>query len=233
VAAGPARDGAQPVTAAMVELGRPFPRRTEAERGQVAADALAQLMARQRGPRSHPAAPERPVRTILPARRARVSHQVAAVAAVGVTAALTVTLAVLRPWGGGRLRGTGPADTTPAAAQVGSTASMVPAVGTLSGVPAAHDTGGRVPTRPLIVELTTFRLAWIRAVVDGQETFGRIVPAGETIALEATASVTLRLGDAGAVRVRVNGEDRGLAGRDGEVLTRRFDAPGVGRPPDR
>jgi hypothetical protein len=216
-----------------MEPGRPFPLRTEAERGQVAADALAQLMARQRGLRPHAAAPERPVRTILPARRARVSRQVAAVAAVGVTAALTVTLAVLRPWGGGRLGSTGPADTQPAAAQTDSTASLVPAVGTLSGLPAAHDTGGRVPVRPLVVELTTFRLAWIRAVVDGQETFGRIVPAGETIALEANASVTLRLGDAGAVRVRVNGEDRGLAGRDGEVLTRRFDVPGVGRPPDR
>jgi len=190
-------------------------------------------MARQRGLRPHGAAPERPVRTILPPRRATVSRQVAAIAAVGGTAVLAVALAVLRPWAGARLRGPGPADTRPAAAPAGNTASPVPAVGTLSAVPAPEDTGGRVPVRPLVVELTTFRPAWIRAIVDGQETFGRIVPAGETIALEANASVTLRLGDAGAVRVRVNGEDRGLAGRDGEVLTRRFDVPGVGRPPDR
>ena len=78
-AAALVHDGARAVVTARVEPGRPFPRRTEEERGRVAADALAQLMARQRG--LHPAASERPVRTILPARRARVSRQVAAVAA--------------------------------------------------------------------------------------------------------------------------------------------------------
>jgi len=81
-----------------------------------------------------------------------------------------------------------------------------------------------VPTGLLRIELTTSREVWIRSRVDDQPATARILAAGETVTLEADRVVEVRLGDAGAVTLRLNGEDRGPFGRDGEVLTRRFEA---------
>lgn len=88
-----------------------------------------------------------------------------------------------------------------------------------NAVAGAVATPGAAPVRPLVVQLVTTRPVWMRAVVDGRPSWNRLVPAGETLTLEADASVTLRIGDAGAVRVSVNGRDRGPAGRDGQVVT--------------
>ena len=75
------------------------------------------------------------------------------------------------------------------------------------------------------MQFVTLRPVWARAVVDGRTLLADTVKAGETITLSANTIVILRFGDAGAARLRVNGEDRGPAGRDGQVLTLRFDAP--------
>lgn len=86
------------------------------------------------------------------------------------------------------------------------------------------DTPLAAPARRLVVRVITSRPVWMRAMVDGRPSWNRLVPAGETLTLEADASVTLRVGDAGAVRVMVNGRDRGPAGRDGQVVTASFGA---------
>jgi hypothetical protein len=92
--------------------------------------------------------------------------------------------------------------------------------------PAPVGTAGRVLQRPLTIELTTIREVWIRSAVDGQSPSARLVATGETLTFEADQFVELRVGDAGAVTLRVNGEDRGPLGRDGEVLSRRFEVDG-------
>lgn len=104
-------------------------------------------------------------------------------------------------------------------------ADALPAAGAVGAVPPAPvGTSGQARSRPLMLELTTIREAWIRTVVDDQPAAGRLLPAGETLSLEADRYVEVRLGDAGAVILRLNGEIRGPLGRDGEVLTRRFEA---------
>ena len=84
--------------------------------------------------------------------------------------------------------------------------------------------GPPVPAPPLVVQLVVARPVWVRATVDGAVVVNRRVGAGDTVALEAAEAVSVRVGDAGAVRLVVNGRDRGPAGRDGQVRTVRFGA---------
>lgn len=78
------------------------------------------------------------------------------------------------------------------------------------------------PPRPLVVQIVTTRPVWVRAIADDETRLGRLVAAGETLTFDAAQAVSLRVGDAGAVRVIVNGRDRGSIGRDGQVQTVRF-----------
>ncbi len=90
--------------------------------------------------------------------------------------------------------------------------------------PQARPTSPAAATRTagLRVVLRATRPVWVRAAVDGAVTVNRTVPAGGEITLSATDAVEVRVGDAGAVRITVNGEDRGLAGRNGQVITWRY-----------
>jgi hypothetical protein len=86
------------------------------------------------------------------------------------------------------------------------------------------------------------RSAWIRTTTDGHSEDGRVFKAGEQLEIHADREVSLRVGDAGAVLVSVNGAAAEPLGRDGEVITRRFeekesrnpsiDTEGASRPPD-
>jgi hypothetical protein len=87
------------------------------------------------------------------------------------------------------------------------------------------------PTSELAATVTTTRDCWILAVADGEIVLQETVPAGETLELEARRTLDLRLGDAGAVRLVVDGRrvqagpsgavaDLSFAIRDGEVVRR-------------
>jgi hypothetical protein len=71
-------------------------------------------------------------------------------------------------------------------------------------------------------ELTTVRVSWVRVIVDGEKTIERELPAGAKIPLVARQSIVVRAGDAGAVRVTIDGKDQGSFGPDGAVATRTF-----------
>lgn len=77
-----------------------------------------------------------------------------------------------------------------------------------------------VPTGPPVDVVLTFEAAsWLEVVVDGVavET-GALVPAGETLRFGGQQLVALRFGNAGGVRIELNGEELGPAGRPGQVL---------------
>ena len=82
-----------------------------------------------------------------------------------------------------------------------------------------------VDTHALRMELTVVRRVWIRVTVDGTVVLEQEVPAGAPLHFGADRTIIVRSGDAGGVAVRVNGIDQGPMGRDGQVLTRGFDAP--------
>jgi cytoskeleton protein RodZ len=72
---------------------------------------------------------------------------------------------------------------------------------------------------PVDVVLTFEATSWLEVLVDGVLVEpGVLVPAGETLRFGGQQVVSLRFGNAGGVRVEVNGDELGPAGRPGEVL---------------
>jgi cytoskeleton protein RodZ len=61
--------------------------------------------------------------------------------------------------------------------------------------------------------------SWTQVTVDGTVVFERTVQAGETEPFQADREVTVRYGNAGGVRVQLNGEDLGAPGGRGQVVT--------------
>jgi cytoskeleton protein RodZ len=61
--------------------------------------------------------------------------------------------------------------------------------------------------------------SWLQVTIDGTVAFEQTVPAGETIPFEGGNEVVVRYGNAGGVRVQLNGEDLGAPGGRGQVVT--------------
>jgi hypothetical protein len=78
---------------------------------------------------------------------------------------------------------------------------------------------------PRTSELVTIRRVWIRVLADGERVLEREVPADTRLPIDAQKTIVIRTGDAGAVRLSLAGEDVGLLGREGEVVTRTFTVP--------
>ena len=64
--------------------------------------------------------------------------------------------------------------------------------------------------------------AWIRVRSDSETVFEQVAPPGFSRTFEASRVVGIRAGDAGAVRVEVNGQDVGPLGEPGQVLERDY-----------
>jgi hypothetical protein len=99
----------------------------------------------------------------------------------------------------------------------------VPSLGVGPGRPAADAASGPA----LKLELTTLRPTWIHAVVDDGWQIEQTVAGGVTIPVDGQSAISLILSDAGAVRLRVNGEDQGTAGDDGKAIARQFESSTV------
>ena len=90
-----------------------------------------------------------------------------------------------------------------------------------SAAPAAAVQSDVVPAG-LTMTLVASGQCWIRAVADGAKTIERILRAGETVELRGENQIVLRVGDAAAVRVTINGQAMAPLGARGEVITHRF-----------
>jgi len=86
--------------------------------------------------------------------------------------------------------------------------------------PAAASAPAAAATRPLEIELTTSRLVWIRVTADGERVLEREVPADRRLTFGADRVIVIRAGNGGSVSLRVNGEDQGSLGRDGQIAVR-------------
>ena len=74
------------------------------------------------------------------------------------------------------------------------------------------------------VVLTTTRPVWTRVTVDDRKVIEREIPGSQTIPLGADRTIVIRAGDAGAIRLTVDGKDAGVLGRDGQIASRTFSA---------
>jgi hypothetical protein len=72
------------------------------------------------------------------------------------------------------------------------------------------------------MEISTIRLVWVRVIADGERVIERELSADSRVPFKAQKTITIRTGDAGAVRLSIAGEDQGFLGEEGEVITRTF-----------
>jgi hypothetical protein len=121
-------------------------------------------------------------------------------------------------------------DSTPASETAARSNTAAPAAPAAVS-PAASSAPARTPaaasdtpasSSPLSLVVEARRSSWLRTTVDGQSDTGRMLAQGETVRLNAAQSVSLRVGDAGAVYVSVNNGQAAPLGRDGQVITRQF-----------
>jgi cytoskeletal protein RodZ len=74
-------------------------------------------------------------------------------------------------------------------------------------------------TMPLQLEIQLHGPCWVSAVADGERVVYRLMQPGERTWVEARNTITLRVGDAGAVTYAINGTAGRPLGRDGEAVT--------------
>jgi hypothetical protein len=91
-----------------------------------------------------------------------------------------------------------------------------------AAAPAARPAPTAGPPRPLTVEFLTLRPVWARVTVDGRREVEKEFAANERLSFGADTTIAIRAGNAGAIRLVVDGQDLGVAGRDGQVFSRTF-----------
>jgi cytoskeletal protein RodZ len=119
---------------------------------------------------------------------------------------------------------------TAGAAQTAGAASPAP-----EGAPSrsgdakpADASGAASPAAPaiasdrLVVGLTATGPCWISATADGRQVFERELKAGDQQTVEAVKTLVLVVGDAGALRMVINGQAAKPVGRSGQVVTVRL-----------
>jgi cytoskeleton protein RodZ len=88
--------------------------------------------------------------------------------------------------------------------------------------------GGAIPVEAaasaLTLHVTARRECWISITADGREVVSRLMSAGEEEAVRAGSELRLKVGDAAAVALRLNGSPVRPLGLSGQVVTLRIDA---------
>ncbi len=145
---------------------------------------------------------------------------------VGVTiAALAVVLVTVLLWRSAAAP-VGPASQSdPRAVAATSTPRATPtAAAPAAAAPAPTPAVPAGPPRALNIEFVTVRPVWARITVDGRRAMEREFKADQRIPFGADRAILIRAGDAGAIRLVVDGKDLGVLGRDGQVFERAFTA---------
>ena len=136
---------------------------------------------------------------------------------VGGVLALAGVVAVILGLGGRRVPEPAPADR--AVAVTPDPATPAPADEPEPSAP--EQPPAPEPDGPPVDVILTFEAdSWLEVLVDGVPARpSAVVAAGETLRFEATTRVALRFGNAGGVRVELNGEDLGAPGASGAVVS--------------
>ena len=100
----------------------------------------------------------------------------------------------------------------------------IPSKPTADAVPAL----GSVPAEPpgdgsLTLHVTARSGCWVSVTADGREVVARMLSAGETEAVRAASELRIKVGDATAVSLRLNGSPVRSLGSAGQVVTIRID----------
>ncbi len=139
--------------------------------------------------------------------------------AVGAVVIIGAAALAIKPWASRTSESTEPAATASSPAAVTPAPDAPPPPQDNAPAPAASS-----GTHAMQAELVAERRVWVRVIADGEKLLERELPEGTRIPITADRAIVIRAGDGGAVRLRLNGADRGALGRDAEVLTRTFTA---------
>ena len=82
------------------------------------------------------------------------------------------------------------------------------------------------PSKSVRVDLTAVEPSWVGIYVDGKQTSGKVLEAGQTTAVDGEGKIRVRLGNAGGVEVTANGKSLGRLGSAGQARTLEFSAAG-------
>lgn len=122
---------------------------------------------------------------------------------------------------------------TPTAAPTPTVTAAQPSLTAVVPTVTASPTATRSPTVTptptglvLSIEVVDQR-SWVLVQADGERAFAGILEPGAKDSWTASERIVLRSGNAGAVRVTLNGEDLGLFGEPGQVVEQEWTAPGV------
>jgi cytoskeleton protein RodZ len=109
-----------------------------------------------------------------------------------------------------------------AAPTVTPSASLPTANATPSELPTPQSTGIEADASGVVVQMSFSGSSWIRVSDRDQVVFEGIERAGSVRTFRAADSLSVVVGNAGAVRLVVNGDDLGIAGKPGQVLRETF-----------
>lgn len=118
----------------------------------------------------------------------------------------------------------------PLAAREGETGDAAPAVNLTpareavdaSSASGSAQTQGALPAGQHKVIITATEECWVHSNADNTDTRQFSLRKGDTFALTFTKSLELKLGNAGGVRIRYNGEELAAPGQSGQVRTLTF-----------
>lgn len=162
--------------------------------------------------------------------RRGVSWLAAAVGAAALVTALLVVNLVVNRGGGSTSPTTGPVPPVPATTAPAS-APTAPSRSAPAPTPGPRPSRSALSAaRPPVfvqVKVTGAGGCWVLATSPGKDfgiPQGKVFTKGQTATFGSDQPIKLRLGDAAAVRLTVNGKDLGSPGGRGQVLSTQFDA---------
>jgi cytoskeleton protein RodZ len=82
------------------------------------------------------------------------------------------------------------------------------------------------PNAPVRVEVTADDMVWVSATADGKNSFSGTLTANQTRTFDANDMLKLRLGNAGGVTIKLNGQPIPAVGPKGQVRTVQFTSGG-------
>jgi hypothetical protein len=100
-----------------------------------------------------------------------------------------------------------------------------------AGLPVAITVANPSPTPTVAAESIKIEItasggpSWLSVVVDGQEKYGKILPAGETLNYEGKL-IAVRAGAPGVIKVKVNGQDKQYSPPASGIITHTWGANG-------
>jgi cytoskeletal protein RodZ len=97
-----------------------------------------------------------------------------------------------------------------------ASADAVPAIGSLPEEPSIEG--------PLTLHVAARASCWVSITADGREVVSRLLTAGDTEAVRADSELRVKVGNATAVSLRLNGSPMRPLGNAGEVVTIRIDS---------